>query len=205
MPGSSHPSVQGADGSERNGNKHSRVLLLIAVQKAMLAPPPLGVPSAAIVGPNIAKILHHARNVPHPPLIIHVRNSGDSGEPDEPGAPGWELVHEPLPNEPLIDKTKNNAFAGTKLGDFIHPDDEIIVAGMQSDFCVRATCSTALARGNEVLLILGAHATYDRLEAFSAGLITPAATVEKEIEAELEEAGVVLLDMSYLPSIFEDR
>ncbi|KAJ3485405.1 hypothetical protein NLI96_g4978 [Meripilus lineatus] len=182
-----------------------RVLLLVAVQQAMLAPRPTGVPSAPTVGPNISSILTRARSSAHPPLIIHVRNNGDIGDPDEKDSPGWELVHAPLPSEPIIDKLKNNAFAGTKLGELIRDDAEVIVAGMQSDFCIRATCSAALARGNEVLLIREAHATYDRLEAFHVGTVTPASTVEKEIEDELEEAGVILLDMTDVPSIFDNR
>ena len=76
---------------------------------------------------------------------------------------------------------------------------------MQSDFCVRATCTAALARGNEVLLIRGAHATYDRLEVWNGGTITPASKVEKEIEGELEDAGVIMLDMSDLNDLFADR
>jgi len=187
---------------------HQRVLLLIAVQKCMLSPQPVGVPAASTVGPNIARILSHARSLSHPPLIIHVRNSGDQGEADEPNTPGWQLVHDPLPNEPVIDKTKNNAFTGTRLAEYIRPDAEIVVVGMQSDFCVRATCSTALIRGNLVLLIRGAHATYDRLDVWNSGLatsVTPADTVQNEIEAELEEAGVMLLEMKDLPQIFTGR
>jgi len=36
------------------------------------------------------------------------------------------------------------------------------------------------------------------------GGITPAHKIEREIEAELEEAGVVVLDMKDLPGIFAD-
>ena len=38
----------------------------------------------------------------------------------------------------------------------------------------------------------------------SGGGITPAHKIEREIEAELEEAGVVVLDMKDLPTIFAD-
>jgi len=79
------------------------------------------------------------------------------------------------------------------------------VAGFQTDYSIRATCSAALGRGNEVLLIKGAHATYDRIEVLHGGGITPAWRIEQEIEAELEEAGVHLLDMKDLPGIFMDR
>ncbi|KAI0353643.1 Isochorismatase hydrolase [Trametes cingulata] len=181
-----------------------RVLILLDVQVGMLADPPEGVPSASTVGPNIAAILAHARAAAHPPRIVHVRNCGDAGEPDEAGAPGWQLVHAPLPGEFVVDKRKNNAFAGTDLGALVPPTAEIVMVGMQSDFCIRATCSAALARGNEVLLVRGAHATYDRVEVLDHGTITPASVVEQEIEGELEEAGVVLLEMKDLPGMFTD-
>jgi len=38
----------------------------------------------------------------------------------------------------------------------------------------------------------------------SGGGITPARKIEREIEVELEEAGVVVLDMKDLPVIFAD-
>ncbi|KAL7279469.1 Isochorismatase hydrolase [Trametes coccinea BRFM310] len=192
------------NGTHPPSDDPKRVLILLDVQVSMLAPPPLGVPSSSTVGPNIAAILAHARASHPPPRIVHVRNCGDAGEPDEPGAPGWQLVHAPLPGEFVVDKRKNNAFAGTDLGDIVPPTAEIVMVGMQSDFCIRATCSAALARGNEVLLVRGAHATYDRVEILDHGIITPASVVESEIEGELEEAGVVLLEMKDLPGLFTD-
>lgn len=143
---------------------HQRVLLLLDVQEGMLSGRK-AVPAAAQVKNNIATILNHARYkaIP-PPLIIHVRNDGGSGEPDELGTPGWQLIHKPLPGELIIDKSKNNAFAGTMMEKLIPGDAVIVVVGLQSDFCVRATCGAALHRGNSVLLIRGSHTTFDRLE-----------------------------------------
>ncbi len=182
-----------------------RVLMVLDVQHNMLRDPPAGIPAGATVGPNIATILARARAAVPPPRIVHVRNAGDAGEPDETGTPGWELVNAPLPGEFVVDKRKNNAFVGTELGQIIPPTAEIIMVGMQSDFCIRATCSAALSRGNEVLLVRGAHATYDRVEYHNHGLITSALEVEKEIEGELEEAGVIMLEMKDLPGMFTDR
>ncbi|KAN0092539.1 Isochorismatase-like protein [Tylopilus felleus] len=183
-----------------------RVLLLIDVQINLLrAPEDGGVPAAYSVRQNIHSVLTKARSEKHPPRIIHVRNNGEPGDPDEPHTPGWQLYFPPLPYEPIVDKKKNNAFYGTQLGDLIPKNAEIIVVGMQSDFCVRATCSAALDRGNEVILIRGAHATFDRNEIWNGGSITNAHVVEAEIEAELEEAGVILLDMKDLPDLFTNR
>lgn len=184
---------------------HHRVLLLLDVQVAMLSEPPIGVPAAAPVRANLAQILAHARAARPPPLIVHVRNSGDAGDADAPNTPGWELVFRPRAGEVVVDKRKNNAFAGTPLGALVAPAAEIVVAGFQTDFSIRATCSSALARGNEVILIRGAHATYDRIEVLHGGGITPASLIEAEIEAELEEAGVHLIEMKDVPGIFMDR
>ncbi|KAH9481992.1 hypothetical protein JR316_0006522 [Psilocybe cubensis] len=182
-----------------------RVLLLLDIQVAMLSPPPIGVPASATVHAHLTQILAYARAASPPPLIVHVRNSGDVGDADEPNAPGWQLIFPPLPGEVVLDKRKNSAFAGTNLSSIIAPDAEIVVAGFQTDYSIRATCSSALKRGNEVLLIRGAHATYDRIEVLHGGGITPASRIEGEVEAELEEAGVHILDMKDVPGIFMDR
>ena len=182
-----------------------RVLLLLDIQIAMLDPPPRGVHSAAAVRANVWRILKLAREASPPPLIVHVRNTGEKGDADEPHTPGWHLVFAPLPHEPVVDKLKNNAFAGTRLPALVTPDAEIVVVGMQTDYCVRATCSAALGRGNEVLLIKGAHATYDGMQAWNGGIKIPASKIEVDTEAELEEAGVVLMDMSDIPGIFANR
>lgn len=171
----------------------------------MLSDPPIGVPESHSVKNNLARILVQARKANPPPLIVHIRNIGDAGDADEPNAAGWQLIFPPGPSEPVIDKLKNNAFAGTRLGEIIPTDVEIVVAGFQTDYSIRATCSAALGRGNEVLLIRGAHATYDRIEVLHGGGITPSYRIEAEIEAELEEAGVHLLEMKDLPGIFTDR
>lgn len=148
---------------------HHRVLLLLDVQEGMFTGRK-AVPAATQVRSNINTILNHARHKANPPpLIVHVRNDGGSGEPDELGTPGWQLIHKPLPGEYVVDKSKNNAFAGTKLGKLIPEDGEVVVVGLQSDFCVRATCSAALSRGNTVLLIKGSHTTFDRLEVLHGG------------------------------------
>ncbi|KAG1774526.1 Isochorismatase-like protein [Suillus placidus] len=183
-----------------------RVLLLLDLQVSMLSSPTEGgVPSSQTVYRNIEHILDRARSAKQPPRIIHIRNSGESGDPDAPNSPGWQLVFPTLEHEFVIDKLKNNAFAGTKLAELIPRDAELIIVGMQSDYCVRATCSAALGRGNTVILIKEAHATYDRIEVWNGGMVTIARDVESEIEAELEEAGVNLLCMSDVPHLFSDR
>ncbi|KAL0567252.1 hypothetical protein V5O48_014738 [Marasmius crinis-equi] len=181
------------------------VLLLLDLQSSNLSAPPTGIPSSDTLHTNIHTILSLARSSFPPPLIIHVRNSGDQGDPDEYGTKGWELVFDVKEGEGVVDKRKNNAFAGTRLGEWVRDDAEVVVVGVMSDYSVRATCSAALGRGNEVLLIRGAHGTYDRVEVLYGGGVTPANTIETEIEEELEEAGVHVLEMRDIQGIFTDR
>lgn len=189
-----------------HNHKHKHILLMLDMQRFMLEDEPVGVPAAQTVYPNLKRVLEVARSAePNPPLIIHVRNTGDPGEPDEPGTPGWQLIFDPLPGEVVIDKRKNNAFAGTTLGSWVPTDAEIVVVGFQTDFSVRATCSAALDRGNEVILIREAHATFNRIEVLNGGGVTKAAAIEAEIQAELEEAGCHLFGMEDLEGIFADR
>ncbi|KAJ4464945.1 hypothetical protein J3R30DRAFT_2958826 [Lentinula aciculospora] len=182
-----------------------RVLLLLDVQVCNLCDPPKGAPSAALLRTNIFRVLSTARNAKPPPRIIHVRNCGEQGEPDETKSPGWQLFFPPLVHEHVVDKLKNNAFAATRLAELVPPEAEIVVVGLGSDFSVRATCSVALDRGNEVILIRGAHGTFDRVEVLHGGGITPAFRIEAEVEAELEEAGVLILDLKDVQGIFTDR
>src|SRR5882762_4744046 len=180
----------------------SRVLLVVDVQVNMLVDPPEGVPSAAMIRANISQIIEQARSANPPPLIVHVRNTGDKGEPDEPNTPGWQLVFPPLAHEPVIDKPECNAFAGTKLGDLFTPNADIVVIGMQSDWCIRATCIGGLQRGNKVMLVKKAHATYDGRPEKLGGVAKRASSIEAEIETELKEAGVISVEMSDLSSIW---
>lgn len=129
--------------------------------------------------------------MPQDPPVIHIRNNGGPDEPDAPGTPGWELVHEVAPGEQVIDKAECDAFAGTRLSELVPASATVVVAGMQSAFCVRETALSALRRGYPVILVRGAHATYD-------GEI-PARDTSDAVEAELGEAGVSVIAPAGLP------
>ncbi|KXN91751.1 Streptothricin hydrolase [Leucoagaricus sp. SymC.cos] len=188
-----------------NAKEPESVLLLLDTQKYVLEDVKNGgIPAVEPIHKNIQQILRIARASQTPARIVHVRNSGNTGDPDEPDTNGWELIFPPLTNEFIIDKRKNNAFVGTNLGEVVPVNAELVVVGFQTDFSIRATCSTALARGNEVLLVRGAHKTYPRIDVLHGGRITPAETVELEIEEELAEAGVHLFDMEDVEHIFTE-
>jgi nicotinamidase-related amidase len=158
-------------------------LLLIDVQRTMLFPPePL--PDATEVLGALTELLARARRAGS--VIVHVRNTGDPevGDPDAPGTPGWELVFEPLPEEYVIDKLSADSFDGTRLDRLLPPESSLVIAGMQSEYCVRATSLAAIGRGHTVLLASGAHATYPDDQ--------PAAEISAAVELELAAAGAVI-------------
>ncbi|MGA9531688.1 MAG: cysteine hydrolase family protein [Anaerolineales bacterium] len=97
--------------------------------------------------------------------LIYVRNNGSEGDPDEPGTPGWELHPriKPVTEGVVIDKVSPDAFDGTVLEDHLQRlgVKELVIAGMQTEMCVRSTCLSALDRGFDVTLVEDAHTTFD--------------------------------------------
>jgi nicotinamidase-related amidase len=160
------------------------VLLLIDVQRNMLEPP-TPVPAAAAISAAIDDLLGKARAAES--LVIYVRNNGGQDDPDAPGSPGWELIHQVQDGEHIVDKHEPDAFAGTGLPDLIPASASVVVAGMQSEYCVRATSLSALRRGHPVALVRGAHATYDGEASADA--------ISRRVEEELSAAGAAVVSV----------
>jgi nicotinamidase-related amidase len=162
----------------------STTLLLIDLQRNMLEPPE-PVPGADRLIALVNGLLERARAAGAP--VVHVRNNGAEEELDFPGTPGWELYHTPVEGEAIVDKFGMDAFVDTDLQELIPEGGEIVVAGLASDYCVRATALSALGRGYEVRLVRGAHGAYE-----ADG--KSGETIKKEIEHELRAAGVLIVE-----------
>jgi nicotinamidase-related amidase len=156
----------------------AEVLVMVDVQRNMVRPP-TPVPDADEVESALTRLLARARGAGA--RVVHVRNNGGTGDPDEIGTPGWELVHDVDGGEHIVDKDEADAFAGTGLADLVPPGSRLVVAGMQSEYCVRETVLSGLRRGHSVVLASGAHATYDDGE--------DAAAISRRVEEELAAAG----------------
>jgi nicotinamidase-related amidase len=157
----------------------SAVLLMVDTQRNMLGPPE-PVPDADAVGTVIGAVLAHARSAGA--RVVHIRNTGGLGDPDEPGTDGWELAYPVAAGEHVIDKPECDAFVGTGLADLIPPGVRVIVVGLQSEYCVRSTALGALGRTDRVVVVRGAHATYPDGR--------PAAEISADVETELAAAGI---------------
>ena len=163
----------------------TRALMLIDVQRNMLEPP-TPVPSAASIRDALQDLLLRARQAGA--LVIHVQNDGPPGDPDEPGTDGWQLVFPVGSGELIVRKDQPDTFAASPAlaKDLAAKEiSGVIIAGMQSNYCVAESSRGALKQGLQAILASGAHATYDENE--------PASVISTQIERELATEGVTVL------------
>jgi nicotinamidase-related amidase len=162
-------------------------LLLVDVQRNMLEGDG-AIPAAPLVRPALTALLERARAAGA--VIVHVQNDGSDGDPDRPGTPGWELVLPPAGGELVVRKDQPDTFASSPgLAGTLreHGVRRVVVAGMQSEYCIQATARAARAAGFDVVLAAGAHATYDDGTA-------PAAVISAQVEQGLVPDGVEVCD-----------
>jgi streptothricin hydrolase len=163
----------------------TRALMLIDVQRNMLEPP-TPVPSAVSTREALQELLLRARQAGA--LVIHVQNDGPPGEPDEPDTDGWQLVFPVSAGELIVRKDQSDTFAANPaLAKELSSMEitEVVIAGMQSNYCVAESSRGALKQGLAAVLASGAHATYDEGE--------PASAISAQIERELATEGVTVL------------
>lgn len=112
---------------------------------------------------ELSALLERARAA-HVPIIF-VRNCGQTGDPDERGSKGWELHPSFCPGaeEVVLDKTTSDTFASTALDAELQKRrvTHLVIAGLQSEFCVKATVLGAWARNYEITLVADGHSTFD--------------------------------------------
>lgn len=115
---------------------------------------------------NVATLVDRARAEGVP--VVWVQHS-DEGLAQ--GTPEWEYVPELVRQdaEPLVHKTFGDSFEATDLEDVLARlgVDRLVVAGAQTDMCIRSTLHGALTRGYDATLVSDAHTTED-LTAYGA-------------------------------------
>ncbi|MFC5721420.1 isochorismatase family protein [Streptomyces gamaensis] len=166
----------------------AQALILVDVQNAFLAGPD-AVPDAARLVDRLAALLERARAAGA--LVVHLRNDGEAGAPDEPGTPGWHLRFPPAPGEHLVAKADDDGFEGTGLAELLverHGVSRVVIAGVLSEMCVSATARGALAAGLGVILPHDAHGTYG-LDDIPASVVARVAEHALGDEPELVGAG----------------
>lgn len=137
-------------------------LLVVDMQRNMFEHTPSVADGIELLA-TVSGLIARARTAGAP--VVFVRNCGGPGDPDERGQEGWELAPA-LPRlaaEPIVDKKANDAFEGTNLGALLKARGvrRLVVAGLQSEFCIQATCRGGHKRGYAVTLVADAHGSFD--------------------------------------------
>ena len=97
--------------------------------------------------------------------VILIMHDGGPGAPDEPGTPGWYL-HPDVgfsSGDIVLSKHTPDAFMGTQLYEVLEENEitHLVIAGIQTELCVLATCQRAQSLGYAVTLISDGHTTFD--------------------------------------------
>lgn len=97
--------------------------------------------------------------------IVYVQNNGGSGDPDEYGTPGWEIHPSitPVEGDVVVQKQTPDAFHKTNLHRELGSRGikKLVIAGLQTEYCIDATCRRAFSLGYTVILIKDAHSTWN--------------------------------------------
>jgi len=145
-------------------------LLIVDVQCGAFTPPvALYEPDHCLA--NMRTLLDGARTAGAP--VVYVRHESVGG-PLAPSSPG-RAIHPrvaPRAGELVIDKRHNDGFHETPLHSELRRlgVSRLVVAGLQTEFCVDTTCRRAYSLGYRVTLVGDAHTTWDT-EVLPAALI----------------------------------
>jgi nicotinamidase-related amidase len=112
---------------------------------------------------NLCDLVARARAAGVP--VIYVQHCGAEGELDELGAPAWEIhpAIAPAAGEPVVQKRHPDAFQETTLLQELESRNikRLVIAGMQTEYCIDTTCRRAYSLGYDVVLAKDAHSTWD--------------------------------------------
>lgn len=143
--------------------ENKAALLIIDVQVAMFSYEDEDLYNGEKVLENIITLINKARKSGVPVIFVQHTDSDDSEFAR--GKATWEIHPKikPLYNEVIIEKTTCDSFYGTNLHDVLQQNgiSKLIIAGMQTEFCVDTTCRRALSLGYENILVEDAHSTFD--------------------------------------------
>jgi nicotinamidase-related amidase len=140
-------------------NRPNTALLVVDVQNGVVG----GAHQRDDVVGNVVRLVDRARSEGVP--VVWVQHS-DDGLPR--GSDEWQLVPELAPEngEPLVEKNYGDSFEATDLEGVLSGlgVGHLVVAGAQTDECIRSTLHGAVARGYDATLVSDAHTTEDLSE-----------------------------------------
>ena len=136
-------------------------LLIIDVQNCMFNPAE-PVYNSTVLLERLLWLINQARASDTP--VIYVQHNGPTGAPHAPGEPGWAIhpAIAPQAGETIVQKTTPDSFYQTTLKAELAAKgiEQLVIAGIQTDYCVDTTCRRAASEGYNVTLVSDAHSTW---------------------------------------------
>jgi nicotinamidase-related amidase len=168
-------------------NPEATALLVIDVQRALFTrPTPIFEASKLIQ--NIKDLVERAHL--YGVKVIYVQHANQSILKE--GTEGWQ-IHPglvPADKDTVIQKTQGNTFLGTQLQSVLeaYRVENLLITGLVSHQCVKATSLGGIEKGYKVYLIERGHSNYRK----------DAESVIKQVQEELEDAGVIIVSTGEL-------
>jgi len=136
------------------------VLLVVDTQKAITNS---GLYQFEVFEDRVKKLILLARQ--NKIEVIYVRHDDGVGEELTKGNAGFEIYEgfRPTDGERIFDKNVNSAFKGTGLLEYLKQKEEkeIIVVGLQTDYCIDATIKAGFEHGFKMIVPAGTNSTFD--------------------------------------------
>jgi nicotinamidase-related amidase len=148
-----------------------RAVLVIDVQQGLCEGKYEAFDAAGVIG-RINEVTAKARAAGAMVVIIQHE---EAGGPLAHGSEGWQLPRalETAPTDTFLRKTATDSFHKTELDALLRSRgiEELVICGIQSDFCVDTTTRRALALGYPGVLVSDGHTTLDNTHLTAAQII----------------------------------
>lgn len=112
---------------------------------------------------NISSLIEKARlsNIP----IIYIQHTEEEDGPMSKGSEGWNIHPRiaPTKGDTIVLKYTPDSFHETNLQEILNSMGvkNLVIAGLQTEYCVDTTCRSAFRLGYNTVLVQDAHSTYD--------------------------------------------
>jgi nicotinamidase-related amidase len=140
-------------------NRPKTALLVIDVQNGVVG----GAHERDAVVANVSTLVEKARKEDVPIVWVQHNDEGLVRDSDD-----WQIVPELKRDEaePLVEKSWADSFEDTSLESVLSDLSvgRLVVAGAQTDECIRSTLHGAIVRGYDATLVADAHTTEDQTQ-----------------------------------------
>ncbi|TFE27818.1 cysteine hydrolase family protein [Cohnella luojiensis] len=154
-------------------SKGDTALLIVDVQKAMFSYDSR-LFDEELVMDNIEMLLSKAR-ASNVPVIFIQHTSHEAGDEFLEGSQTWDIHPriQPFESEPVIQKFTCDSFHETTLDEELRNRNirKLVIAGMQTEFCIDTTSRRAFSLGYEGTLVKDAHSTFDSKNLSAAQIV----------------------------------